>query len=237
MKIFALSMLVLCTITLALTGLSARTTASDISVTAMGPHMDMTSKRAMNPGDRTRANAILTALGPVMKKYADVNVAMADGFKEYKPELHLADAHFTNNAYALEAWSGHFDATHPTSLLYHRTGSGWVLQGAMYTAPPGASQAQLDEDVPLSIGQWHRHVNVCFGPPGSSMRDYLGASARFGLGGSIHDQSACTIAKGTWKAQMFGWMLHVWPLQTDPARIWALHADGHDENAMQMKMR
>jgi len=43
----------------------------------------------------------------------------------------------------------------------------------MYTAAAGASQAQLDADVPLSIGQWHRHVNVCNGPQGSSLRDIL----------------------------------------------------------------
>jgi len=72
----------------------------------------------MEPGDQAPANAILVALQPVMKKYADVNVAMADGFKEFKPELHASDAHFTNNAYALEAWFNRFDPAHPTSLMF-----------------------------------------------------------------------------------------------------------------------
>ena len=216
----------------------ARSRDGDVVVVAMGPHMDMTVKRPLEPGDQARADAILAALAPVMHKYKDVNVAIADGFKEFHPELHLVDAHFTNKAYALEAWFGHFDPSHPTSLMYHRTDHGWVLQGAMYTASRSATQAQLDADVPMSIGRWHRHTNFCIGPLGSTRRDYVGPGARFGLAGSIHDRVSCVAANGYWKAWVFGWMLHVWPMQTDPAKIWALHPNesGAGDGAMEMKM-
>jgi hypothetical protein len=28
---------------------------------------------------------------------------------------------------------------------------------------------------------------------------------------------------------VFGWMVHVWPDETDPARVWAVHRDEHGE--------
>lgn len=218
----------------------SRAHAQSVALMPMGPHMDMTQKRPMQPGDQARADEILNALAPLMTKYADVAVAQADGYVEYLPQLHLPQAHFTNWAYAKEAWQGHFDPAHPTSLMYRRTGKGWTLEGAMYTAPPTATQAQLDRDVPMSIGSWHRHVNLCSPPAGSPLRDSFGPGARFGLGGSIHDQTACTLAGGTWTAQLYGWMLHVWPMEKTPEKIWALHPDGDDQMggaAAQMRMR
>ncbi len=193
-----------CLFTLCVLALHARVRASDVAVMAMGPHMDMTVKTQLAPGDRERADVILSTLKEVMAKYQDIRAAEADGFAEWQPKLHLADAHFTNMTFAKEAWTGHFDASHPTSLMYRRSGSGWVLQGAMYTAPPSASQAQLNAEVPMSIGQWHRHTNLCIGPPGSSTRDYFGRGARFGLAGSIADEASCSAAGGTWKAQIYG---------------------------------
>lgn len=214
----------------------ARGVASGVAVMPMGAHMDMTVKRQLEPGDRERANAILAALKSVMQKYRDVQVAQADGYVQFKPELRLPQAHFTNWAYAKEAWSGHFDPNHPTALMYKRDGQGWTLEGAMYTAPATASEAQLDAAAPLSIAQWHRHTNVCTGPVGSSARDYFGAAARFGLAGSIHDEASCVAAGGSWKNQIYGWMLHVWPMESDPQKVWMLHPDGSDE-AMHAAMK
>lgn len=227
--LFALAILI--------TAARARGSAGSVAVMPMGTHMDMTVKRAMEPGDRERADAILAALRTVMQKYRDVSVAQSDGYAEFKPQLHSAQAHFTNWAYAKEAWTGHFDPSHPTALMYRRSGNGWTLEGAMYTAPPGASEAQLDAAAPLSIAQWHRHTNFCTGPAGSTARDYYGHAARFGLQGSIHDEASCVAAGGSWKNQIYGWMLHVWPMESDPAKIWMLHPDGADEemhSAMKM---
>lgn len=216
--------------------LHGRVRASDVAVMAMSPHMDMTVKTPLAPGDRERAGAILSALKNVMAKYQDVRAAEAGGYAQWQPQLHLADAHFTNMTYAKEAWSGRFDASHPTSLMYRRNGNGWILQGAMYTAPPSASEEQLNAEVPTSIGQWHRHTNVCMGPAGTSAREYFGHGAKFGLAGSIADEASCTGAGGRWKAQVYGWMLHVWPMQPDPAKVWMLHPDGDPGMHMEMQM-
>ena len=206
--------------------------ADGVAIMAMSPHMDMTVKAPMQPGDQTRADAIIAAGKAVMEKYRDVNVAQADGFQQFMPQLKTPEAHFTNYAYAKEAWLGHFDPMQPTSLMYKRTPDGWQIEGVMYTAGPTATESELNGDAPLSIAQWHRHVNVCTGPPGSGTRDYFGPQARFGLQGSIHTQADCQAAGGTFKSQIYAWMLHVWPRETSADRIWALHPgqsnDGND---------
>ena len=134
--------------------------------------------------------------------------------------------HFTNDAWALEAWSGRFDPMHPTSLIFKRTSQGLTLVGVMYTASRDADTAELDRRIPLSIGTWHRHVASCTGPAGTPRSAYLDSGATFGLLGSIATKDACDAAGGTFKRIVFGWMIHVWPNETDRAKIWAVDPDG-----------
>ena len=196
---------------------------ADAPAEAMGGHMDVTVARPVKPEDRARADAIVAAAKRVMARYPTVADATRDGFKKFLPGVPLPTEHFTNDAWALEAWQGRFDPEHPTSLIYERHGEMLHLVGVMYTASKNASEQQLDADVPLSIARWHRHVRVCQ-PPAGSARD-----PRFGLPGTISDANACAAAGGRWVPQVFGWMVHVWPDETDPARIWAVHRDEHGE--------
>jgi len=196
---------------------------ADAAVEAMGGHMDVTVTRAVKPEDRARADAIVVAAKRVMARYPTVADAERDGFKKFLPNVPLPTEHFTKDAWALEAWLGRFDLDHPTSLIYERHGDMLHLVGVMYTASKNASEQQLDADVPLSIARWHRHVRICQ-PPAGSARD-----PRFGLPGTISDANACAAAGGRWVPQLFGWMVHVWPDETDPARIWAVHRDEHGE--------
>ena len=196
---------------------------ADAPVEAMGGHMDVTVARPVKPEDRVRADAIVAAAKRVMARYPTVADAQRDGFKKFLPGVPLPTEHFTKDAWALEAWMGRFDPDHPTSLIYERHGEALHLTGVMYTASKNASEQQLDADVPLSIARWHRHVRVCQ-PPAGSARD-----ARFGLPGTIADANACAAAGGRWVPQVFGWMVHVWPDESDPARIWAVHRDDHGD--------
>jgi hypothetical protein len=196
---------------------------ADAPVEAMGGHMDVTITRAVRPEDRARADAIVAAAKRVMARYPTVADAERDGFKKFLPGVPLPTEHFTKDAWALEAWTGRFDVEHPTSLIYERHGDMLHLTGVMYTAPKNASEQQLDAGVPLSIARWHRHVRVCQ-PPAGAARD-----PRFGLRGTISDANACAAAGGRWVPQVFGWMVHVWPDETDPARVWAVHHDEHGE--------
>jgi hypothetical protein len=186
--------------------------------TAENPHMYMTALRPANPADRERAAQILASLRSAIAPYEDYRVALADGYKIFAPNVPTRRKHFTNWLYAREAQS-RFDPAHPTSLLYDRTSDGgWKLVGAMYTAPAWFTEDQLSERVPLSVARWHKHVNLCFPPRGERGRAEW---KKFGFAGSIATERACGQAGGRWVPELFGWMVHVYPIETDPAKIWA----------------
>ena len=192
---------------------------------SMGPHMTLTALRPVQAGDRQRADAIVATLRVTLTKYADYRVAEADGFKPFLPNLPQQHYHFTNWVNGLAAL-GTFDPTRPTSLLYSKDGGGYKLVGAMYTAPRNATPDQLNARIPLSIAHWHQHVNMCWGPPGTAASEYFGPKARFGLEGSIATQAACESAGGRFQPVLFNWMVHVYPFETDQAKIWQVDMPG-----------
>lgn len=184
----------------------------------MGPHMYMTVLRPSNPDDDTRAAQIVEVLSKSIDKYKDYRVALADGFQIFLPNIPQDHYHFTNYRYGAEAqWS--FNPAHPTSLLYKKLNGGYELEGAMYTAPKRATEGQLNERVPLSVARWHKHVNFCLPPRGTRFQAI--DLKLFGMKGSIVTEEACTEAGGRWIPQVFGWMVHVYPYETDRAKTWA----------------
>jgi hypothetical protein len=99
----------------------------------------------------------------------------------------------------------------------------------MYTDRVTAPESELNERIPLSIAQWHQHVNFCKAPPGQGAA-YFGPNAKFGLLGSINTKEACEAASGVFIPHVFRWMVHVYPYETDPKKIWSVDDDdnGHD---------
>jgi hypothetical protein len=184
-----------------------------------GGHMTMTSARPQNAADRARAGQIVQALRVAIEPYKDYRVAEAAGYKPFHPEWPLPMYHFTNVQNAL-ANEFSFDAARPTSLMYKRVTGGYELVGAMYTAPRSSTLDQLDARVPLSVATWHEHVNLCIPPLGLGAQAF-GPDARFGLAGSITTPEACAQAGGTFKPIIYNWMVHVWPFETDPTKVWA----------------
>ena len=183
----------------------------------MGPHMFMTDLRPENAGDEKRAAEIVAELQPAIEKYKDYKVALADGFKIFLPDVPQPHYHFTNYEYAREAQTT-FNPAHPTSLLYEKTQDGYVLQGAMYTAPRYYTETDLNARVPLSVARWHEHVNLCFAPRDAHIPP--GTSKEFGFHGSIATEEACKQAGGRWAPLIFNWMVHVYPYESDPGKIW-----------------
>ena len=114
-----------------------------------------------------------------------------------------------------------FDPTRPTSLLYEKESDGYRLIGAMYTARPKATEAELDRRVPLSIARWHAHVKICLAPR-ELEAEMRGPHPRFGPRGSIASEADCSAAGGRWRPQLFGWMVHVYPFEKDAAEVWNL---------------
>lgn len=208
----------------------------------MGAHMHMTALRRPQPGDAARAQAVAEQARQALEHYRDYKVALEEGYKIFLPNVPQKMYHFTNYEYALhEAFR--FDPSKPTSLLYEKHGDNYKLIGAMYTAPVGFSEEVLNERIPLSVAQWHLHVNMCR-PPRGHGAEMLSKNARFGLNGSISTRQECEAAGGTFMPHVFGWMVHVYPWEKTPDEIWSVERQldksvsaphGHGDMAMEHK--
>jgi hypothetical protein len=140
---------------------------------SMGPHMVMTESRPATPADLERAREIIDTLRTSIRKYKDYRVALANRYVPFLPSIPQEVYHFTNFRDAGEEYSGHFDLKHPGSLLYIKKGADdYGLIGAMYSAPPGTTHQELDQLIPLSIGTWHAHTDICL-PDGITLNDLL----------------------------------------------------------------
>jgi hypothetical protein len=186
----------------------------------MGAHMRMSALRDPQPGDQEKAQKVVEQARRALEKYRDNNAALADGYKIFLPNVPQKMYHFTKWQYALGA-AFRFDPAKPTSLLYEKHGSDYTLIGAMYTAPVRFSEEQLNQRVPLSVAQWHQHVNMCKPPKGREI-EMLGKNPRFGLAGSISTEEECKGAGGTFMPHVFGWMVHAYPWEKTPDEIWSV---------------
>ncbi len=185
----------------------------------MSLHMAFTDPRPANDGDQARAAMLVIDLQHALAKYKDYHVAEAEGFKPFHPEFKQKMVHFTKTWNGLKA-EFEFQPTEPTSLLYEPTpDGGYKLIGAMYTDRKNASVDQLDKRVPLSVARWHRHINLCFPTKSTDMK--TADWTKFGFNGSIATKQACDAAGGRFFPQVFGWMVHVYPWETNPQLVWA----------------
>jgi hypothetical protein len=199
---------------------------------AVSHHMAMTALRPEHSGDRARADAIVAGARVAMKRWPDVASVEAAGYTKFAPGVSLPIEHYTNNRFAAQAaLLGKFDPEHPTSMIFERHGQALTLVGVMYTAGARVPEDKLDSMVPLSIAQWHRHVDLCFPPAGTKIDPF----GKFGFGGTIDTKAACDAANGRWSPQVFGWMVHVWPNERDQESIWAVERhDEHGHGSMSM---
>ena len=182
----------------------------------LGPHFRWTGLRPSNPADQEKAAAIVRELRRTLDPYRDYRVAIKDGFEPFLPNVQQEHYHFTSK------WRGfksafRFNPAEPTSLLYRKTANGYELEGAMYTAPKRANETDLNGRIPLSVGQWHAHVNICL-PAKKEMK--TADWTKFGPKGSILTEAECDQANGRFVPQLFGWMLHVHPFAAIPEKIW-----------------
>lgn len=196
----------------------------------MGAHMHMTDLRDPQPGDAETAQKIVDQVKPALERYRDYKAALDDGYKIFLPNVPQKMYHFTSWQYAIgEAFR--FDPTRPTSLLYEKHGNDYTLIGAMYTAPVRFTEDELNERIPLSVAQWHQHVNMCKPPKGREI-EMLGKNPKFGLAGSISTQAECEAAGGTFLPHVFGWMVHVYPWEKTPDEIWSVERQLNDKHGM-----
>jgi hypothetical protein len=184
----------------------------------MGNHMQMSLKGKIEPGDEQRAQRIVAAAREALARYADINVALRDGYKPFHPTGRMGEeVHYTNYRFARREQQ-QVDYRQPGSILYRRTPEGMKAVGVMYTAPRDSKPEQLNGIAPLSVATWHRHVDFCAGPRSLPLSEQFGPGAQFGPQGSIQTEEACIDAHGLWIPVVFGWMTHVYP---DEGDTWA----------------
>ncbi len=182
------------------------------------------------PGDQEKAQQVVDQARQALEKYRDSNAALADGYKIFLPNIPQKMYHFTSWQSAMGA-AFLFDPAKPTSLLYEKHGTDYKLIGAMYTAPVPFSEDQLNGRIPLSMAQWHQHVNMCKAPKGREI-EMVTRNSKFGLQGSIATREECEAAGGTFMPHVFGWMVHMYPWEKTPDDIWSVERQLKDKPGM-----
>jgi Ni/Co efflux regulator RcnB len=179
-----------------------------------GPHLTVTPRWAEQPGDRERADSLVTVARRALERFRDVSAAEAAGYHRFAPGARRPRVyHYVNRAAGLMA-RFRFDPARPTALLYRPDGSGGLeLLGAMYTMPDGASLEQLNRRIPLSVGQWHQHTNICV-----PVRRGEGSLALLRLA----TRDDCRAAGGRFRERS-AWMIHVNLFAADSQEIWPVH--------------
>jgi hypothetical protein len=214
------------------------------AATHTDPHMSMTKLRPLQPGDQARADAIVAAAKKAAERYGDYRKAQADGYAIFMPEQHQNVYHFILQSSGAEDRK-RFDPDQPPGLLYTKIdgpGPRYKLVGVMYMVRFSATEEELNARIPLSIAQWHVHRNLC-APQQAEKRNWLMGDPDFGLNGSIATEEACRAAGGYFKPHLGGWMTHVYPFETNPAKVWSAGmgddhgVKGKSMPSMKMSMR
>ena len=199
-----------------------------LAVMDTDPHMSMTELRPLQPGDQARADAILAAAKKAADRYRDYRKAQGDGYTIFMPKQQQDVYHFIRESPQSDD-KERFDPDLPPALLYTKIDGprpSYQLVGVMYTAPYSATEEDLNARIPLSIAQWHAHLNVCV-PQQYEERNWLIGDPTFGVNGSIAAAEACRTAGGFFKPHLGGWMTHVYPFESEPAKIWSSGMGDH----------
>jgi hypothetical protein len=117
-----------------------------------------TSDESPTPEQEAAAAKLAADTAAGIAKYADVNVALADGYRPFG-SANATLVHYTNHRYEKDGRI--LDPTRPETLVYAGTPNGPLLLGAMYSLPD-LDRTPPDVGGPLTV--WHVHANVCIGP-------------------------------------------------------------------------
>jgi hypothetical protein len=188
------------------------------------PHLRLSTARPRTAEDSVRGSRLVSTIRRELAKYQDVKVAIADGYRQFLPNVVLPVYHFTNNRYGFEAAFA-FDPAKPTSLLYRKNGDGsFTLTGVMYTAPAVLGEQRLEPRIPLGLARWHQHTNWCLPKQGEESRwlETRDGKPVFGPESPIASADECAAVRGRFFPRLFGWMVHVNAFESDdPAVIWS----------------
>jgi hypothetical protein len=146
--------------------------------------------REPTPAERAAANDLILAARKALARYADINVAAADGYNV--KGIAGIDFHASNPANENDGRI--LDVAHPETLVYAVAPNGQpVLMGAMFLMPkigePGPTIGG-----PLTVWHAHQHVCISLTPPG--------------LAGLLSPLGMCPV--GTIDLALTAEMIHIW---------------------------
>lgn len=202
------------------------------------PRLRMTTLRTPSAADSARGAALLESARRATAQYASIDKARAAGYRVSGQVMQgMAEMrgkgvlHATNIANALLNRSS-FDPARPTALLYQPGPDGeFRLLGVMYTMPITATLDQLDAAVPLSLANWHQHINTCR-PARQRGKD----ASRLDMKQALRHltRAECEAAGGVFMEEGRQWMVHVNAMAADPADVWDHRGHGGGAGAGHM---
>ena len=174
-------------------------------------HTRMSEQReAVPPGEMAHTQRLLAMLRSDLARYRDPAAAERDGFLKQGDDVPVGSLKHFFKYENFAKNRTHFDPKAPAAILYRRTTAGFELAGVMFTAPISAPMDELDRRIPLALGHWHSHRNICMPPKGAPMETHV-QRAPFGFEGTITTRAACDVVHGTFLDNVYGWMTHVYP--------------------------
>ncbi len=181
-------------------------------------HTRMSEQRdSVPPDELAHTQRLLSILRKELVRYRDPAAAERDGYLREGEDVPPGQLkHFFKYANFARNQE-HLDPQAPAAILYRRTATGFELAGVMFTAPITASMDELDKRIPLALGHWHSHRNICVPHKDAPPLRTHAERAPFGFEGSITTRAACDAAGGVFLDNVYGWMTHVYPYAPDLA--------------------
>jgi hypothetical protein len=175
-------------------------------------HTRMSERRdAVPPDELAHTQRLLAMLRRDLVRYREPAAAERDGFLKQGDDVPPGALKHFFKYENLAKNHDHLDPAAPAAILYRRTAGGFELAGVMFTAPMSASMDELDRRIPLALGNWHSHRNICVPRKDSPPLRTHAERAPFGFEGSIATRGACDAAGGVFLDNVYGWMTHVYP--------------------------
>lgn len=194
-------------------------------------HLVMSPHRPRSPAEDDRAMAFARRLRAAVWRLSDTAAARRAGYKLSPPFPGQRLSHYVNSRNLIDELDPHgqIDPTRPSALVFKTDSGGSVrLIGAMFMASEDLTFEQLDRRIPLSVGHWHRHANLCYPKDGNQARwrDTLERHPLFGTDSHISTRAECEAVGGVFTDLNGPWMIHAYPFDGDA--VDAVWGDQHD---------
>ena len=146
----------------------------------------------------------LEALHAATEKYRDVNVAIADGYKQRGGVVPNMGAHFVHEDRVMD---GSLNVEEPEILIYDQDEAGnWLLVGTSLVLPWQMVGDEHPDGFAGSLDNWHVHYDLCELPDG---------------GFRTAPAEECQAAGGNFN-ESYGWMIHAWVYDDNPLGVFSM---------------